>query len=69
MPDRFKIVAGSQSAHCCFDFTVVDTTRPKMIHGEHYDNQFEPMCECFDEAEATAITAALNLCQDAEDAR
>ena len=26
MAGRYKVVGGSQSAHCCFDATVVDTT-------------------------------------------
>lgn len=58
--ERYKLVKGSQSAHCCFDFTVVDTTRPVMIHGEHYDGQFEPLCECFEKEDAERIVAALN---------
>lgn len=62
--DRYKVIRGSQSAHCCFDFTVVDTTRPVMIHGEHYDNRFEPLCECFEERDAIVIAGALNAIED-----
>jgi hypothetical protein len=58
--ERYKIVAGSQSAHCCFASTVVDTTRPVMIGGKHYKGQYEPLCECFDEADAAKIVEALN---------
>jgi len=60
MAGRYKVVSGSQSAHCCFDATVVDTTRPVMIHGEHYEGQFEPICECFDTDDAAAIADAMN---------
>ena len=58
---RYRVVDGSQSAHCCFDATVVDTTKPVMIGGEHYNGQFEPICECFDVEDATHIAAAMNL--------
>jgi hypothetical protein len=54
------VVNGSQSCHCCFEFTVVDKTKPVMINGEHYENRFEPLCECFDQDEAEQIADALN---------
>ena len=57
---RYKIVDESQSVHCCFTKTVVDTTRPVMIHGEHHDDKYEPMCECIDEEAAPVICDALN---------
>lgn len=57
---RYIVVRGSQSMHCCFGATVVDTTRPVMIGGEQYEGQFEPLCECFDKADAERIAVALN---------
>ena len=57
---RYKLVEGSQTAHCCFAFTVVDTTKPVMTGGEHYDSQFDPVCECFDFDDAYKICEALN---------
>lgn len=57
---RYIVVKGSQSAHCCFEATVVDMTKPVIIGGEHFDNQYEPVCECFDIADAETIAAALN---------
>lgn len=60
MTDRYIVVDGSQSAHCCFSATVVDTTRPVMIHGKHYENQFEPICECIDYDDAQRIADAMN---------
>jgi hypothetical protein len=57
---RYIVVDGSQSAHCCFDATVVDTTQPVMIGGEHYKNQYESVCECFDAEDAKRIADALN---------
>lgn len=57
---RFKVVKGSQSAHCCFDYTVVDTTKPVMIGGKHFEKQYEEVCECFERADAELICSALN---------
>jgi hypothetical protein len=62
--DRYKVVKGSQSAHCCFEATVVDTTRPVMIGDEHYERQYEPICECFEERDAAVIAGALNAIED-----
>lgn len=60
---RYKVVKGSQSAHCCFDATVVDTTKPIMISGEHYKDQYEAVCECFEETDAQTVCDALNVKQ------
>ena len=67
---RYAIYKGSQSAHCCFCATVVDTTKPDMINGKHYqgiDGQFhyEAMCECFSEKDAKLVCEALNALHDA----
>lgn len=65
MSERYKVISGSQSAHCCFEATVVDTSRPDMqgdgtqYVGDH-GPQFEAVCECFDMVDAEAICAALN---------
>lgn len=47
---RYRVIEGSQSSHCCFEWTVIDT----------YVG-FEAVCECFDEADAKMIAEALNL--------
>jgi hypothetical protein len=47
MAERFKVVDGSESAHCCFVATVVN-------------DDFEEICECFERADAERIAAALN---------
>ena len=67
---RYAIYNGSQSAHCCFYATVVDTTKPEMIHGEHYrgiDGQlhYEAVCECFSQEAAELVCKALNALHDA----
>lgn len=61
---RYIVVNGSQSAHCCFEFTVVDTMRPRMIRGQHYMGEFESVCECFGREEADLIADALNRLAD-----
>lgn len=64
---RYNISKGSQSVHCCFKYTVVDTTKPHIISGEHYqeDGQFhyDIVCECFSNEAAELICDALNGAQ------
>lgn len=62
---RYKIFEGSQSAHCCFVSTVVDTMKPDVANGQHLKSddgqlRYEPLCECFDRDNAERICAALN---------
>lgn len=57
---RYKIVTGSQSGHCCFEATVVDTKYPVIYHGIHYNDQYEAVCESFSASNAELIAAALN---------
>lgn len=58
--ERYKVVEGSQSGHCCFECTVVDTTKPVMIGGEQYEGQFEAVCEAFTIEDGDMIVKALN---------
>lgn len=64
--ERYAIYEGSQSAHCCFEATVVDTTKPEIIGGEHYRDsrtgqlQYQAVCECFDKSDAERVCKALN---------
>lgn len=68
--ERYAIYKGSQSAHCCFKATVVDTTKPDMIGGEHYSDDeenehgkqfhYDAVCECFTEEDAELVCMALN---------
>lgn len=65
---RYKIFNGSRSAHCCFNATVMDTTKPIIIGGEHYaesDGQlhYETVCECFNLKDAKLICDALNAAE------
>lgn len=59
--ERYQVIEGSQSVHCCFVATVVDTDKPHMIGGKQYNDQFESVCECFDIEDAKRIASALNI--------
>jgi hypothetical protein len=61
---RYKVVEGSQSDHCCFYWTVVDTTRPVVIGETHWKGMYEAVCECFKWEDADNICASLNYCED-----
>ena len=64
---RYAIFVGSQSGHCCFSATVVDTTKPTMIGDKHFHDCgqyfYDPVCECFDMADAEKVCNALNVLQ------
>lgn len=69
MAKRYAIYGGSQSMHCCFEATVVDTSKPDIVSGKHYqgsDGQYhyEPVCECFTMDDAIKVCAALNAVTD-----
>lgn len=61
----YQVVDGSQSCHCCFEATVVDMRKPVMIGDEHYNDQYEVVCECFETDNAIKIAAALNATEGA----
>ncbi len=50
---------------CCFKATVVDTTKPEIIGGEHYRDEdgqlhYKTICECFSVEHAELVCKALN---------
>lgn len=53
---RYIVVEGSVSAHCCFEASVCDTTKPYQFD----PNQFEAICECMSKEDAHDIAAAMN---------
>ncbi len=61
---RYIIMKGSISGHCCFDFSVLDTTKPHIIGGKHYEDEngkhYDVVCECFYEESAVLICNLLN---------
>lgn len=54
---RFIVVKGSLSAHCCFGYTVIDTAAGKQEYGDYWKRT---MCETFEELEAQTICVVLN---------
>lgn len=62
--NRYQVRYGSQSGHCCFEATVVDTTRPEIIGGKQYVDHrgphFYEVCECLVREDAERIADALN---------
>ena len=65
MSDRYKIIKGSQTAHCCFEYSIVDTEKPVMFKRTdgtvyHYNDEYEVICECFEYCDAVLIAARLN---------
>lgn len=62
---RYKVIEGSQSLHCCFSFTIVDTKKP-LEQYEGFDSlpEFDSVCECFDSESAELICNALNLSEE-----
>lgn len=60
---RYKVIDDSQSGHCCFSATVVDTTR---IWRRDDDGMptFASVCESFDYEDAVQIADALNKAED-----
>ena len=62
---RYAIFRGSQSASGFFTDTVIDTTKPEMVGGEHYKDKqgrlyYEAVCECYSEEDAELVCRALN---------
>lgn len=58
---RYKIVGGSCSGHCCFDYTIIDMLKEN--EGKYYRN----VAESFYEDEAITICKALNLMHSNQD--
>jgi len=66
---KFVVVNKSISSHCCFDATVMDTTKPVTYNVKGKEIQFidsegvahfKPVCECFTMDDAILICKALN---------
>jgi hypothetical protein len=62
---RYKIVEESQSSHCCFGYTIVDTSKPQIIGDTQWVKddgslEWEGVCECFEKHQAELICNALN---------
>lgn len=62
--NRYIIYEGSKSAHCCFEATVMDSTKPEFVGEKQYEDEggkhYETICECFNVEDAELICKALN---------
>jgi len=66
MSDRFIVAEGSGSGHCCFKYSIFDTSKPRydgddnlmVIDGKQV---YKDYCECWGREEAEEIAIALNL--------
>lgn len=56
---RYHVVPWSESAHCCFDATVVDTSA-QTSYSTHDYLVFKSLCECFTMSDANLIAKVLN---------
>src|SRR5689334_20219559 len=67
---RYLAVKGSESAHCCFEGTVLDLHAPYLKGGLELKDDwrkrpreilgFESVCECFNHANAVRLADILN---------
>jgi hypothetical protein len=53
---RFIILAESFSGHCCFGYSIIDTSAGVASYGSWK----KPICETFDKDEAVMVCYALN---------
>lgn len=56
---RFQVIYISNSAHCCFQATVLDTETREPYSTAH-NPCYLAVCECFEPEDADRIAAALN---------
>lgn len=60
MKERYKIVEDSESGHCCFDVTILDTHRPKAYTNIDGKPFYYNLAECFYAEDAENIVKALH---------
>lgn len=60
MKQRYQVLPGSDSGHCCFEATVIDTQTPTPSSTGVDLRPYTWICECFELADAERIAAALN---------
>lgn len=61
--ERYAVVEGSNSAHCCFDASVLDLHAP-VYHSEGYWlGTYHAVCECLDTEDAERIASVLNAAE------
>jgi len=58
--ERFIVKDGSNSGHCCFEYSVIDTYRKPFKYDDGGISEPYAVCECFYKQEAEEICRALN---------
>lgn len=64
---RYIVEKGSDSGHCCFKWSVMDTHTKELINEETGKYQLKCMCECFEKEDAENICNLLNKSLDTVD--
>lgn len=59
MEPRFQVIGESTSGHCCFESTVIDTSK-RADYSNEKDVWYEHVCECFEHEDALRIAKLLN---------
>ena len=57
---RYKVINDSDSAHCCFEASVIDTQTPTISSPGITIKDYTSICECMDIAQAHFIAKILN---------
>ena len=60
MKERYKIVEDSESGHCCFSATILDTHQPEDLTKDDGTPYYYNLAECFYSEDAELIVKALH---------
>lgn len=61
---RYIVEEGSDSGHCCFQWSVIDLSVIEEISGDGLKLWHKVICECFEEEDAENICNLLNKSVD-----
>lgn len=68
MNKRYRVIDGSVSNHCCFEYTVVDSAVEMSDYNHYYLSKygyiFEVLAECYTKEDAERVCDALNKADD-----
>lgn len=65
--NRYTVEKGSDSGHCCFQWSVIDTSIVLGVHVSNDNYYYKCVCECCDEEDAENICNLLNKSVDSVD--
>lgn len=64
MDDRYFVILGSVTGHCCFEASVLDRTQPLEIPQRPENERFFVVAECHNPEDAYKICAAMNRAEE-----